>query len=268
MCRIAKPLAAILLLLSSSGRTTTTTTTTSALSFPSLLPENPKQQPRRSFLAITIAAGASVSSPSLGFLSSNNANANAANLPSIYEGMSAFASNKVEESVAIYDSIIQDDPRRKPFLWQRGLSLYYAERYQDGAEQFKTDVAVNPNDTEEQIWHLLCLAKMEGVGSLDAAREQKLTVGKDRRPVMRLVQKLFLGESGSEQELVAIAEKSNVGDKFYASLYLSLYYESLNDEKSSKQWMVNAVGSEYAKTVGRKDPMVDVAKVAMQRRGW
>jgi lipoprotein NlpI len=50
--------------------------------------------------------------------------------------MSAFASNKVEESVTIYDAIIMEDPKRKPFLWQRGLSLYYTERYQDGAEQF------------------------------------------------------------------------------------------------------------------------------------
>lgn len=203
--------------------------------------------------------------------------ANAAAIPSVYEGMSAFASNKVEESVEIYDSIIRDDPRRKPFLWQRGLSLYYAGRYTDGAEQFATDVAVNPNDTEEQIWHLLCLAKTEGVGSLDEARAQKLTVGKDRRPVMRLVQKLFLGESGTsvssetEKELIVMAENSiasNAGNRFYASLYLSLYYESLNDETLSKRWMITAIGTEYAKSVGRRDPMVDVAKVAMQRRGW
>lgn len=226
------------------------------------LPETPTRQSRRSFLSIT--AGAFVASPSM---FSNTANA--ANIPSVYEGMSAFASNKVEESVAIYDAIILDDPRRKPFLWQRGLSLYYAERYKDGAEQFKVDVAVNPNDTEEQIWHLLCLAKTDGVGSLESAREQKLTVGKDRRPVMRLVQKLFLGDTGSEKELIAMAEgSSKVGDRFYAALYLSLYYESMNDGETSKRWMINAVGSEYAKTVGRRDPMVDVAKVAMQRRGW
>ena len=218
---------------------------------------------RRSFLAV---AGASMATLSCG--NTDGFVANAAKVPSVYEGMSAFANNKVEESVAIYDSIILEDPRRKPFLWQRGLSLYYADRYQDGAEQFKTDVAVNPNDTEEQIWHLLCLARTEGVGSLEAARSQKLTVGKDRRPVMRVVQKLFLGEAGSERELIGMAEKSQVGDQFYAALYLSLYYESMNDEKQSKQWMTTAVGSQYAKTVGRRDPMVDVAKVAMQRRGW
>jgi len=277
-----KPLAAILLLLVCAS-TTTTTTTTTALSLqqptqPRSPPEATCRASRRSFLAI---AGAGAASPSLGISLMTNAHsvnyANAAAIPSVYEGMSAFASNKVEESVEIYDSIIRDDPRRKPFLWQRGLSLYYAGRYTDGAEQFATDVAVNPNDTEEQIWHLLCLAKTEGVGSLDEARAQKLTVGKDRRPVMRLVQKLFLGESGTsvssetEKELIVMAENSiasNAGNRFYASLYLSLYYESLNDETLSKRWMITAIGTEYAKSVGRRDPMVDVAKVAMQRRGW
>ena len=262
MCQIAMPLVmAILLLISSGSRMA------SALS-PSTRPETTSNPSRRSFLAI--AAGVTAASPSFGDLATANRNvAHAANVPSVYEGMSAFASNKVEESVAIYDAIILDDPRRKPFLWQRGLSLYYAERYKDGAEQFKVDVAVNPNDTEEQIWHLLCLAKTDGVGSLESAREQKLTVGKDRRPVMRLVQKLFLGDTGSEKELIALAEESSkVGDRFYAALYLSLYYESMNDGETSKRWMINAVGSEYAKTVGRRDPMVDVAKVAVQRRGW
>jgi hypothetical protein len=33
-------------------------------------------------------------------------------------------------------------------MWQRGLSLYYVERFADGAKQFRDDVAVNPNDTE------------------------------------------------------------------------------------------------------------------------
>ena len=266
MVLIAKPLAAILLLLSSIISSSTTTTALSLSSF-----ETSTTTTRRSFIA---TAAAVATTPTLTNLISNvNANSNAANaaaLPSVYEGMSAFASNKVEQSVDIYDSIIKDDPRRKPYLWQRGLSLYYAGRYKDGAEQFATDVAVNPNDTEEQIWHLLCLAKTEDVGSLDVARAQKLTVGKDRRPVMRLVQKLFLGDSDKESErsLIEMAQDTNAGNRFYASLYLSLYYESLNDEKLSQRWMETAIGTEYAITVGRRDPMVDVAKVAMQRRGW
>lgn len=44
-------------------------------------------------------------------------------------------------------------------LFRQGLSLYYLERYADGAVQFRKDVAVNPNDTEESIWAFLCGAR-------------------------------------------------------------------------------------------------------------
>ena len=40
-------------------------------------------------------------------------------------------------------------PCRKPYVWQRGLALYYADRFTDGADQFAADVAVNPNDTRQ-----------------------------------------------------------------------------------------------------------------------
>ena len=42
-----------------------------------------------------------------------------------------------------------DDNRYGPVLWQRGLSLYYAGRFDEGAAQFRRDVALNPGDTEE-----------------------------------------------------------------------------------------------------------------------
>lgn len=73
----------------------------------------------------------------------------------VREGMAEFAANRVERSIELYDEVITAQPAMKPYLWQRGLSLYYADRFADGAEQFAADVAVNPNDTEEQIWHLL-----------------------------------------------------------------------------------------------------------------
>merc|ERR1719491_2108252 len=143
---------------------------------------------RRSFVHNPLVA--SITTIALGISHPSNS-AEAAMDPSVSDGMSAFARGDVARSIQIYDQIILSEPRRTPYLWQRGLSLYYVKRYQDGAEQFAADVAVNPNDTEEQIWHLLCLAQLEGM-SLDKARSMKLTVGSDRRPVMRAVQNLFL----------------------------------------------------------------------------
>eukprot|EP00979_Chaetoceros_neogracilis_P004239 scaffold746_cov293-Chaetoceros_neogracile.AAC.27 len=221
---------------------------------------------RRSFLYNPLIATIAISA------SLPKYNAKAAIGPSvnfiISDGMAAFARGDVDKSIEIYDDMILNEPRRKPYLWQRGLSLYYAKRYQDGAEQFATDVAVNPNDTEEQIWHLLCLAQLEG-GSLEKARTMKLTVGRDRRPVMQAVQTLFLsGGEENEKRLVEIANTGDLGSRFYGKLYLSLYYESLGDAAEAEKWMIQAVGTDYAKGSGIRDPMVELAKVAIKKRGW
>ncbi|QHO46742.1 hypothetical protein HN51_016227 [Arachis hypogaea] len=62
---------------------------------------------------------------------------------------------------------------RVPDPWQRGLSLYYLDRFEEGAEQFRLDVAQNPNNTEESIWCFLCEAQLYGV---DEARKPYLEV--------------------------------------------------------------------------------------------
>ena len=47
----------------------------------------------------------------------------------------------------------------------------FCHRFEEGAEQFRLDVAQNPNDTEESIWCFLCEAQLYGV---DEARKQYL----------------------------------------------------------------------------------------------
>ena len=181
------------------------------------------------------------------------------------EGMSLFAVNKVEEAISVYDQMITAQPSVKPFLWQRGLALYYADRFSDGAEQFAADVAVNPNDTEEQIWHLLCLAQVKS--GLAAARQAALTVGTDRRPVMRSAQALFLGKTDAS-ELQAFAQTGGDGDQFYANLYLGLYGEAGGDTAEARTRISQAAAGRYAQGSGASDPMVELAKVHLQRRGW
>eukprot|EP00962_Isochrysis_galbana_P011196 scaffold3139_cov110-Isochrysis_galbana.AAC.5 len=185
----------------------------------------------------------------------------------VREGMTAFSNNRVEEAIELYDSVIRANPASKPYLWQRGLALYYAERFADGAEQFASDVQVNSNDTEEQIWHLVCLAQV--MGGLEAARPLKLTVGTDRRPVMRAAQQLFLsGSLADESRLSELAQRGDASERFYALLYLSLYYESLVQPAKAEQRMLEAVETDYARGGNRSDPMVELARVAILRRNW
>jgi hypothetical protein len=70
-------------------------------------------------------------------------------------------------------------------------------RFEEGALQFRDDVAVNPNDTEEAIWAFLCEAQLEGATS---AQAKILRVGRDSRPVMRAAYEAFRG-SGTIQQV-------------------------------------------------------------------
>ncbi|XP_058215602.1 uncharacterized protein LOC131326752 isoform X1 [Rhododendron vialii] len=92
-------------------------------------------------------------------------------LAAVRRGMMLFREGDVSGSVAEFDKAIERDPRQKAYLWQRGLSLYYLDRFEEGAEQFRLDVAQNPNDTEESIWCFLCEAQLYGV---DEARRRFL----------------------------------------------------------------------------------------------
>ena len=61
------------------------------------------------------------------------------------------------------------DARYSALLWQRGISLYYANDFAGSATQFRDDVAANPNDTEEAIWAFIAEAQLLGA---DVARRQ------------------------------------------------------------------------------------------------
>ena len=103
-------------------------------------------------------------------------------------------------------------------MWQRGLSLYYVGRYAEGATQFRDDVAVNPNDTEESIWALLCEARTLP-GGFAAAQAAMLRVGRDGRPVMRAAYELFQGAPGASIEALQEAARASPHDTFYSLLY-------------------------------------------------
>jgi lipoprotein NlpI len=71
-------------------------------------------------------------------------------------GSLKFRSGKVAESIQDFDKVIELNPASKPYLWQRGIALYYADRFQDGLDQFAVHREVNPNDVENAFWHFLC----------------------------------------------------------------------------------------------------------------
>ena len=64
----------------------------------------------------------------------------------VHRGMANFRRNLVADSVRDFDACILLDASKSPQLWQRGLSLFYLNRFADAATQFALDVSLNPID--------------------------------------------------------------------------------------------------------------------------
>jgi len=191
------------------------------------------------------------------------ANPSAAALVS--RGMQLFRAGKVEDSVSAFDSALALAPEQRPYLWQRGLSLYYTEDFEAGAAQFRADVAVNPADVEESLWFFLCIAKLEGA---EEARSRMLRVAVDRDPraVLRTAYAVYAGDA-EVGALVEAGDNSGPAGAFYASLYEGLWREATGDAAGAEAALRRAVKTPYAERASG-DYMTALARVHVSRRGW
>jgi tetratricopeptide (TPR) repeat protein len=184
--------------------------------------------------------------------------------------MTEFQRGNIEESIKDFDNVISVDSRYKPFLWQRGLSLYFAQRYDECASQFRGDVIVNPQDSEESIWTVMCESKFLAGGFAQAQKAMPILPAPDRRPIMRAAYQLFSTSSGtnSEQLLKALLTAGdlsgkNSGDFFYSRLYAGLYSEAIDEPTKALEYYQQAVDCKYGRTSG--DYMTSVAVEALKK---
>ncbi len=150
---------------------------------------------------------------------------------------------KFPEAVKDFDAVLELKPDDAPQHWRRGIALYYAGRYADGVKQFETHRTVNPQDVENAVWHYLCNAKAT---DRETARKQLIPVTEDARVPMAEVWKLFAGRA-KPGDVLAAAEKvpadtdKGTEARFYAHLYLALYYEAEGDRKKVVEHLTPAV---------------------------
>jgi hypothetical protein len=186
----------------------------------------------------------------------------------VQRGMQCFRNYDVPSSLAYFDRAEALEGSLSPYLWQRGISYYYLNRFQEGSNQFRLDVSVNPLDVEEIVWDIACLTRIDG-NTYPPEKCMALPSGKtDRRRIMSTVYSLFRDDGATEYDLRNAGHTGTMSDEFYSLFYLGLYCEIRNDTTKAEQYMKSAASSAYASGAGGGDYMSSCAKVHCRLRNW
>jgi lipoprotein NlpI len=172
-----------------------------------------------------------------------------------------FQSGRVAESAAGFDNLVKLVPDIAPQLWQRGIALYYAGRYRDCRAQFESHRTVNPNDVENAAWHFLCVARAE---SPEKARNALLPVGRDPRVPMPQIYEMFRGKLSPEEVLASAGVQPDA--RFYAHLYLGLYFEALGNERLALEHIGTAAADRFTAAGGFMHTVAKVHLAILRRR--
>ena len=151
-----------------------------------------------------------------------------------------FANGQPKESALAFDRVLKRQPAIKPQLWQRGLALYYADRFSDGVDQFESHQTFNSQDVENAVWHMLCKAK---ISSVDEARKALIPIQRDRRVPMPEVYELFAGRGSVESVIQAADASGQPGAVYHGLLYVGLFHEMMGDTEKSKTAILRAVAA-------------------------
>ena len=179
----------------------------------------------------------------------------------ISHGMEQFKLARIKESLADFDHAIALEPKVAPYLWQRGIALYYAGRYQDCRAQFESHRTVNPDDVENAAWHFLCVARAE---SPERARAALLPVGPDPRVPLAQIYQVFRGTLAPEAVLAAAGVRPE--SQFYAHLYLGLYFDALGNKERALEHIRAAAADRYAAVGGYMHTVARIHLGTLQRR--
>ncbi len=161
------------------------------------------------------------------------------------QAVADFGAGRLVESAERFDQVARAQPGLAPQLWQRGIALYYAGRYEDCRRQFESHLTVNPSDVENSAWHFLCVARAE---SPEAALEALLPVGPDPRRPMREIYEMFSGRMTPQDVLSAAGGRPRA--RFYAHLYRGLYHEAFGRTEAAREEIFLAAADQFAQVGG------------------
>jgi lipoprotein NlpI len=177
-------------------------------------------------------------------------------------GSEQFKQGMISDSILDFNKYLELEPKQMPYHWRRGISYYYAGKYDAGAKQFAAYQTVEDNDVENAVWRFICMARAHGV---EEARKSLLKIRNDPRVPMMEIYAMFAGKA-TPDDVLAAAKAGDPSPRqlrerlFNAALYIGLYCEATGDAKGAREHVFLA--ADKYKIPGY---MGDVARVHAER---
>ncbi len=165
-------------------------------------------------------------------------------------------SGEISKSITQFQRYIAAVPQHEAELWQYGIALAFAGKYDEGRKLFELHRTVNPHDVENALWHFYCVAK---ASTAEQARMLVLPAPGDRRVPMEQLLWLYRGvsqEAAVRAEVEKLPPESNqhASASFYADLYLAMHADALGNRKQALEFAERAAAAKevnYMTDVGR-----------------
>ena len=155
----------------------------------------------------------------------------------ITRGILYFKLGRLRDALKDFNKAEELNPQLTPYLWQRGLTYYYLQKYAKAARQFELNLSIHSQDIENTLWFFLCIAQLEDIVS---ATNCLLSVRDDIRPYMRQIYQVFAGRYNVDV-LTNLNGDCDRYHLFYANFYAGLYYEAQKNQEKSASLIAQAI---------------------------
>jgi lipoprotein NlpI len=184
-----------------------------------------------------------------------------------WRGREHFRLGEIDKSLADFNKLVELKPKLEPQQWERGITAWYAGKYELGAKQFELYQTYHDQDVENSVWRYLCVVPTDGV---EKARKNMLPIKNDPRVPMMDIYEMYRGNKTPEDVLTAAKAGSPSPEKlktqlFYANLYVGLYYESLGKPDLAKPHILDAAKNRIGHYMGDV-AVIHAARIAREKK--
>lgn len=174
-----------------------------------------------------------------------------------------FAAGRMAEAVAGFDRLAALDPLAAPWMWQRGIALFYLGQFEACATQFAAYQGVNPGDLESAVWHVACNARRL---TLEQAQKGMFAPGRDNRVMRPEIYEMFAGRLSPA---AVVGRAGFIADValFYAHFYAGLFADVSGDDESAFRHLRLAASERFSETGGFMNVVAQVHWAQLQSRG-